>query len=196
MEAMDAAYQSLRAYLADIGTDKAEIDQIIALFRVCPFRKHDYFSLIGNIGVRLGFVTQRVFAMSTIGEDGTIFVKDFMTNGQFLLVAFEPDDPVLVNIEALTEAVILEARYSEVRSLFRMHPDLVRASKRGAEQRLESLYGRLESFAVMEAKERYKLFRKTFGDIEHQIPQYLIASYLGVTPTQLSRIRQQAAHKP
>jgi hypothetical protein len=40
----------------------------------------------------LGFVTQGVLAISTIREDGTVFVKDFMTNGQFLFAAFEPDE--------------------------------------------------------------------------------------------------------
>jgi len=44
---------------------------------------------------------------------------------------------------------------------------------------------------LLDADRRYSLFQKQFPQLEQQIPQYHIASYLGVTPTQLSRIRRK-----
>jgi len=44
---------------------------------------------------------------------------------------------------------------------------------------------------TLEAKERYQIFQKEHPGLDQQIPQYHIASYLGVSPTQLSRIRAQ-----
>ncbi len=45
--------------------------------------------------------------------------------------------------------------------------------------------------ALLEAKERYLIFKEEHPGIETLIPQYHVASYLGISPTQLSRIRQK-----
>ncbi len=45
------------------------------------------------------------------------------------------------------------------------------------------------SLIATDATERYALFQKEFPELENHIAQYHIASYLGITPTQLSRIR-------
>jgi hypothetical protein len=45
--------------------------------------------------------------------------------------------------------------------------------------------------ALLEAKERYSIFREEHPGFEDIIPQYHIASYLGISPTQLSRIRKK-----
>jgi hypothetical protein len=43
---------------------------------------------------------------------------------------------------------------------------------------------------MLDARQRYLLFQQRFPLLEQQIPQYHVASYLGITPTQLSRIRR------
>ena len=45
--------------------------------------------------------------------------------------------------------------------------------------------------AFLEAKERYVIFKKEYPTLESIISQYHIASYLGISATQLSRIRQK-----
>lgn len=44
-----------------------------------------------------------------------------------------------------------------------------------------------------DAKTNYLIFKKEYPGLENQIPQYHIASYLGITPIQLSRIRARLA---
>ncbi|MOA17990.1 hypothetical protein D3C78_1382750 [compost metagenome] len=48
---------------------------------------------------------------------------------------------------------------------------------------------------LLDADKRYELFQQKFPDLEQLIPQYHIASYLGITPTQLSRIRRKLVSK-
>ena len=45
--------------------------------------------------------------------------------------------------------------------------------------------------ALMDATERYFIFKEEYPGIEDIIPQYHIASYLGISPTQLSRLRKK-----
>ena len=44
------------------------------------------------------------------------------------------------------------------------------------------------------AKERYQIFKKTYPKIDQRVPQYMIASYLGVTKEFLSKIKSQLIH--
>jgi CRP-like cAMP-binding protein len=44
---------------------------------------------------------------------------------------------------------------------------------------------------TLSAEDRYRCFLEEFGALDKEIPQYYIASYLGITPVALSRIRAQ-----
>lgn len=98
--------------------------------------------------------------------------------------------------QALTECVIFVAKYSELEKLFAKHHDLERLGRKIAEfYFLEKEKKELE-MALMDATERYLLFRKQFPTLEQLIPQYHIASYLGISATQLSRLRNKLICKP
>ena len=64
------------------------------------------------------------------------------------------------------------------------------STKKISESKFEELFSELE-MALLNATERYLLFKKSFPNLEQKIPQYHIASYLGVTATQLSRLRNK-----
>lgn len=70
------------------------------------------------------------------------------------------------------------------------HSGVPEIMRRGAEARLAAMGDRLASFALDDAATRYRRFRADYGRYEASIPQYLVASWLGITPTQLSRIRK------
>jgi hypothetical protein len=77
-----------------------------------------------------------------------------------------------------------------VKVLFDRHPQLAFFYRKQVENVTELIYLRLEQIATLDSRERYRLFQDEFSEFEDMIPQYLIASYLGITPTQLSRIRK------
>lgn len=184
---------NLRHFLEKLPIKPETVEAALACFRPRLYRKNEFFALAGHVDNKLGFVNDGLFFMHIQTEDGVTFTKDFIRNGQFLLAAFVPAQGNLANIQALKKSIVLEAKYSDIQALFVRHPEFEAAAKTGMEKRIEAVYRRLESFALMEAGERYRLFKQTFGDIETEIPQYVIASYLGVTPTQLSRIRRNWA---
>lgn len=181
----------LRNFLEKLPIQPETVEAALTCFRPRLYRKNEFFALAGNPDDKLGFVADGLFFMHIQTEDGVTFTKDFIRNGQFLLAAFAPRQGNLANIQALKKSIVLEAKYSDIQALFARYQEFEAAAKVGMEKRIEAVYRRLESFALMEAGERYRLFKQTFGDIEAEIPQYVIASYLGVTPTQLSRIRKK-----
>ncbi len=97
----------------------------------------------------------------------------------------------LIPQQALTECVIWVADFSELEKLFIKFHDLERLGRKIAEfYFLEKEKKELE-MALMDATERYLLFREQYPTLEQLIPQYHIASYLSISPTQLSRLRNK-----
>jgi CRP-like cAMP-binding protein len=180
----------LRSYLQHLHFNKDIIKETLACFSEKHYQRHDFFSLAGHSDGRLGFIIQGLFYMFIETEEGNIFTKDFLGEGQFLLAMFDPQQESLANIRAIKDSTILEANYANIQKLFAKYPEFEHAAKLGAEKRIQAIYARMESFPLMEARQRYEQFLTTFAEVEQDIPQYLVASYLGITPTQLSRIRK------
>ena len=99
----------------------------------------------------------------------------------------------LIPQQALTGCTLFVAKFSELEKLFSEFHDFERLGRKIAEfYFLEKEKKELE-MALMDASERYILFREKFPSLEQLIPQYEIASYLGVSATQLSRLRNNLA---
>ena len=97
----------------------------------------------------------------------------------------------LIPQQALTDCIIWFADFDEIQKLFTRFHDFERLGRKIAEfYFLEKERKELE-MALMNATERYLLFKKQFPSLEQLIPQYHIASYLSISPTQLSRLRNK-----
>ena len=93
--------------------------------------------------------------------------------------------------QALTDCQVLTADFSKIEALYDRFHDLERLGRKIAEfYFLEKEQKEIE-MALLDADKRYLIMREQFPTIESIIPQYYIASYLGISPTQLSRIRRK-----
>lgn len=183
----DAAF---RDYLVAREIPEPCIREILACFRRKPIAKGARFALAGEPGTRIGFLLDGVFSMEVTNPDGNLFVKEFVLPCSLLLASPVPGGENRVSLRAVTPAKILEAEFGAVLSVTARHPGVPEIMRRGAEARLEAIATRLESFALCDATERYRVFLRDHEQYEAVIPQYLVASWLGITPTQLSRIRK------
>ena len=169
---------------------KEIVDELISCFEVKEYKKNHFFAQIGNKEDKLGFVIEGIFYMYVEKEDGTFFTKDFICKNGFLVATFKPNQESEVSIQALTNCIILEMKYSDFMKLCEKYRELETLSRKGSEKRIATIYKRMSDFTTIDATERYELFKQEFYLVESEIPQYLVASYLGITPTQISRIRK------
>ena len=181
----------LKKHLSKLHLNEEIINKIIKKFIIKVYKKEELFSISGKNCNKLGFVINGIFCLYKEKENGNIMVIDLKKNNEFLLASFNPEEESKVTIKSLKNSIILEAKYSEIITLFKKYPALGELAKKDMESRVETIYSRLESFSVNEAANRYNQFKADFANIIDEIPQYLIASYIGVTPTQLSRIRKK-----
>lgn len=93
--------------------------------------------------------------------------------------------------QALSDCTIWRANYDVIERLSENNFELERLRRKIAERFFVGSEKKQLEMALLEAKERYSIFREGHPGFENIIPQYHIASYLGISPTQLSRIRQK-----
>ena len=119
--------------------------------------------------------------------------KTFFTENNFVgaYSALITQEKNLIDIDCLTDCSLLVATYQWITKLYDQHPQVERLARILAEQFFVRKEKREIELVTLEAKERYAIFQQEHPQLEQLIPQYHIASYLGVSPTQLSRIRAQ-----
>lgn len=172
-------------------------DKFSVLFTPRQLKKGDYFIKSGQTAKEIAFFGNGIVRGFYRNDNGDEYNKHFFVNPCFLggYASLVTQTPSQIHQQALTDCHILVANYATIQSLFDTCPDIERAARIMAELYFVEKEQREIDLVLLDADERYKNFQKEFPTLEQQIPQYHIASYLGVTPTQLSRIRKKLSGK-
>jgi CRP-like cAMP-binding protein len=163
------------------------------LFTEKTLIKGEYFINEGEKAKQIGFLTSGIIRAFYRNNEGLEYNKHFfiphnIVGGYSSLVTSTPNKIIQ---QALTNCNILIANYSEITKLYDLFPDFERVGRRLAGLYFVNKEQREIEIVLLNANERYLIFRKEYPQLLQLIPQYHIASYLGITPTQLSRIRRK-----
>lgn len=165
------------------------------IFRPSQLEKGAWFAVAGEHASRLAFLRSgvlRAYYQSPTGQDynKAFFVAPAIFGAYSSLITGELNQ---IHIQALSHCELLEADYADLVALYAEHREVERMARRLAEMKFVEKEQREIDLVILDAKARYLRFRERQPKLEMEIPQYHIASYLGVTPTQLSRIRAELA---
>jgi CRP-like cAMP-binding protein len=157
----------------------------------------EHFAPPGSIQTTVGLLESgRVRAYYT-RPDGKHYNKHFFTGPDLIgdYASLLTGRPVEVPQQALTACVVWVVDHASILALEERFPSLVQLQRRFA----EGLYLRNErrelELATLVASERNARLTAEHPGIEVDVPLYEIAAYLGITPTQLSRVRRGAARR-
>ncbi len=95
------------------------------------------------------------------------------------------------NVQCLENSELAQINYSDLQQLYLQIPKLERFFRIIIQKAFVSSQKRIIQNFSLPAKERYLQFREQYPLIEQRVPQYMIASYLGITREFLSKIRSQ-----
>jgi len=171
-------------------------DLVAQLGSICTpvhFEKGEFFLMAGDVPEHVAFNLNGVFRLFYIDNDGNDFTKGFSTAGKFVISysALVQHRPSFFHIEALSDTDILRFSYARwmqmVESDIRWYPFIFKL--------LQQVYimkeMREKSFLLDSATDRYLAFQKEYPNLENAVKLYHIASFLGITPEALSRIRKK-----
>lgn len=168
-----------------------ELKHFCSLFSPKNIKKGEFFLKAGEIPQYLGFIQTGIMRLYYISESGMEFTKHFCTKGSFVLSfgAYLEDRESRFYIEAIKDTHLLLANVNEHRKLVDRHPSWQIVGRKIAENQYLLKEKRESEFLLDDALTRYLNFLADYPNLESEIQQYYIASYLGITPESLSRIR-------
>jgi CRP-like cAMP-binding protein len=175
------------------GKAKLVADQ----FEPIAFNKGDLVLKENKISGKTYFLESgfmRSFAFDNNGEEVTTnifsapcFVNDFLS--------FFKQQPTKENIQALTNCKVWKMSYEVVQTNFHAYPEFREFGRILLVTNYAILHERMLGMIKDTAEIRYLKMLKQHPDIFQNIPLKIIASYLGITDTSLSRIRKEVAQK-
>ncbi len=147
--------------------------------------EHQYFVLKGCL---------RTFLIDSLGKEHTM---QFAVEGWWVsdYIAYYRGTSSIFHVECLENCELMKVSKSRLESVFNTMPLIERYFRRQLENAFAAFQLRILSSLNLTAEERYSQFIKVYPDIEKRVKNYQIASYLGVTPESLSRLRRQRLTK-
>jgi CRP-like cAMP-binding protein len=190
---------TIRTFIERISpVDENSIKAFVEKSRIKTFAKKELFVREGDVCKGLLFIHSGLFRYYVI-HDGNDFSKDFAVAGLnpfcTAFSSFTSKMPSEIFIEAMENSTVSMWDEPLVSALFENRLDWAVFARK----LVALLYIRKErrelAFLRLTAQERYLQFRTDFPQLEQRVPQYVVASYLGITPESLSRIRHQLTQK-
>jgi len=175
-----------------IRLNQAEIDIVKSLFKEKFYKKGDYFLEEGRICKQVGFVAKGLVRYY-INHDGEEKIYDFSQENEFVCnyESFLTQVPSSKNIQALEDSIVFVISHADLQLFYAN----VREGERFGRIAIEAVFVKLlqdiSSLYAETPELRYERFLKNHADLQQRISQYHIASFVGVKPQSLSRIRKR-----
>lgn len=132
-----------------------------------------------------------------LDENGAEVIIQFGVENWWIgdLASFTEQQPSNLFIETIEDSEYLTISYANKEKLFAQLPKMERMFRLMVQRSYTVLQDRLFSTIANSAEERYLEFLKKYPEIPNRVPQHQIASYLGISPEFLSKIRAKLVNK-
>jgi CRP-like cAMP-binding protein len=188
----------LTTYLtSNVEMDKTFIDQLVSQCTIKEVKKGDILLREGEKCQHSFFVERGLLRQYAIDHKGKEHIIQFAPENWFMSdresVYF--DQPSHYFIQALENTDVFLIDESIILHLSISDPTFLEFHHKLLHNHIRHLQKRITQLLSASAEERYLDFIQIHPDLMLRVPQVLIASYLGITPESLSRVRKELARK-
>lgn len=166
---------------------------VVSKFKIKKYLKGQFVVQNGDTSKYESFVLSGSLKTFYIDNDGQEHIVMFAIENWWTadLGSFITQTPADYNVQCLENSVLAQVHYEDLQQLYIQIPKLERFFRIIIEKAFVSAQKRIVNNFSLPAKERYLQFREQYPQVEQRVPQYMIASYLGITKEFLSKIRSQ-----
>jgi CRP-like cAMP-binding protein len=176
-----------------------EADKIIFSQHVIvkKLRKRQYLLQEGEICKTIAFVSKGMLRSYVVDKKNQERIMQFAPEGWFIsdLYSFVTNDISNLNIEAIEDSELVLVNQKAHAQLEILVPEFFKFNCLQYRGAYIALQKRLTNMLILSAEEKYTKLLIVYPDIMQRVPQHMIASYLGLTPETLSRVRKKLVVK-
>ena len=175
-----------------------EIEILKSVFHLKKYRKHQYILQQGDIAHYGSFIVKGIARKYEVDDKGQEHIlsftpEDWWTSDPYSFFTGKPTDCF---IDCLEDTEVLRVSANDLNMLYEQVPKMNKYFRILYQNALVAFQQRVRSYLSMSAFERYQDFLARYPHLEQRIPNHQIASFLGITPQSLSRLRKQYAARP
>lgn len=169
-----------------------QIELIKSKTQVRQLKSGEYFSEAGRTAHHVGFIISGICRICYYNKDGDEITRYFIDENNFLvdLNSFSYQIPSSEYIQAVTDVEVVVFSRTGLADLANTIVGWDKITNQITTKALLDKVSRISPMVSEDATTRYKNFLDQFPQMALRIPQFYLASYLGITPQSLSRIRK------
>lgn len=166
-------------------------------FLPVELKKKQFLLRKGESSNHMRFIAEGCLKLYRIDDTGKEHILQFGIKGWWVndLYAYLTQEPATFFIQAITDSTVLQVHRDQLNELYDKIHMMDRFFRIKTQNGYVALQERTINSMSQTADKRYFDFVGKYRDMEQQIPQYMIASYLGITPEHLSALRKNLARK-
>jgi CRP-like cAMP-binding protein len=190
--------ENFKIYLQEkAGVTEQQFAALSAVVKTKTVAKGTYLLKKGEVCHHAFFIENGLTRSYTIDSGGKEHIIQFAPEFWFIsdrssIYFNEPSEYYIEAIEDSTVILVDQefiAMASEISASYRMY------NERTLQNHIRHLQNRINLLLSATAEQRYLAFVKLYPSLMLRVPQWMIASYLGITPESLSRVRKELANK-
>jgi CRP-like cAMP-binding protein len=160
-------------------------------------RKRQFLLNAGDVCQHSAFVERGLLRSYSIDENAHEHVMQFAPEGWWIsdMGSYFSGDPSVYNIEAVEDSELLLVTRAAQAEMIETIPAMEKYFRMLLQRHVVALQRRLTNTMSLTAEEKYTVMMDKYPDLIARVPQQQMASYLGITPETLSRIRKSVSRQ-
>jgi len=190
-------FKEIDKYIAQyIHLTSQQLDLFHSFLTEKEVKKKSFLLHEGDVCNFEAFIVKGCMRSYFIDENGYETILQFATENWWVsdIASFSEQKPSFLFIEAMEDCLLLTIDHVHKEELFRILPQFERVFRIMVQRSLVTLQQRYFASVSKPAIERYQQFLVKYPDLSQRVPQHHIASYLGISPEFLSKIRKELFH--
>lgn len=186
--------QNIERYVTLSEEDRLSLEAIVETKKV---KRRQFVEQPNFICTHQTYVLQGALRSYFISDDGLEHTIQFAVEDWFIsdFNSYISQTPASLYVEAIEDSVIQQLSYAKTEQLCLERPVFERFFRLTTQRAFAYSQRRVLSRLGNTAEQRYLQFEATYPDIVKRVPQYMLASYLGMSAEFLSKTRKKLLHK-
>jgi len=185
--------ENLEKYLKkNLQLENDLVEKFVSEFSIKKFKPKDYFLRNGDVCRKIAFINQGAM-YCVYNKEGIDRIDEFSFENDFITdyLSFLSDMPADKDIVCLEHCEVMIIERTSLEKLYKADLRFERLGRLMAESLFINWHLKTKTLFMDDAETRYQKLVSSKPDLIQRVPQYLVASYLNVSPETISRIRKK-----